>query len=96
MIILYVLYFRLQDCIVSLRGEGKIVNSEDVQSLQVSRRGEGGRIVAVAPVEREPVKINLKDCLACSGCVTSAETVLLEQQSLSDFRRILQVYIYLR
>ncbi len=25
--------------------------------------------------------ISLTDCLACSGCITSAETVLIEQQS---------------
>ncbi|KAK9664461.1 hypothetical protein RND81_14G043400 [Saponaria officinalis] len=37
------------------------------------------------PVEAKPVKISLKDCLACSGCVTSAETVMLEKQSLDEF-----------
>ncbi|MCD7464845.1 hypothetical protein HAX54_053497 [Datura stramonium] len=31
------------------------------------------------PVQKEPVKISLKDCLACSGCITSAETVMLEE-----------------
>ena len=29
----------------------------------------------------ESVKVSLHDCLACSGCVTSAESVLLESQS---------------
>lgn len=32
----------------------------------------------------KPVKVSLHDCLACSGCVTSAETVLLEQQSIEE------------
>lgn len=32
----------------------------------------------------KPVKVSLHDCLACSGCVTSAETVLLEQQSAEE------------
>ncbi|KAM1108749.1 hypothetical protein ACFX13_005451 [Malus domestica] len=36
-------------------------------------------------VKTEPVKISLKDCLACSGCVTSTETVMLEKQSLDEF-----------
>ncbi len=27
----------------------------------------------------------MQDCLACSGCVTSAETVLLEHQSAAEF-----------
>ena len=39
---------------------------------------------------REPgpggaVKVTLHDCLACSGCVTSAEAVLLEHQSAGEF-----------
>ncbi|KAK6023555.1 hypothetical protein OSTOST_10655 [Ostertagia ostertagi] len=29
------------------------------------------------------VKISLNDCLACSGCITSAETVLVEEQSIT-------------
>ncbi|XP_022877886.1 protein NAR1 [Olea europaea var. sylvestris] len=36
-------------------------------------------------VQNEPVKISLKDCLACSGCITSAETLMLEKQSLEEF-----------
>ena len=31
-------------------------------------------------------KVSLNDCLACSGCVTSAETVLIEAQSSGRFR----------
>ena len=31
-----------------------------------------------------PLKVTLHDCLACSGCVTSAEAVLLEQQSAGE------------
>ena len=27
-------------------------------------------------------KINLADCLACNGCVTSAETILIQEHSL--------------
>ena len=30
------------------------------------------------------IKVSLSDCLACSGCVTSAETVLMEQQSVEE------------
>jgi len=32
-----------------------------------------------------PVKVSLHDCLACSGCITSAETVLLQHQSSEEF-----------
>lgn len=33
----------------------------------------------------EKAKITLADCLACAGCVTSAETVLITEQSLDEF-----------
>ena len=36
------------------------------------------------------VVVRLEDCLACSGCVTSAETVLIEQQGLPEFRKQVQ------
>jgi len=29
--------------------------------------------------------VSLNDCLACSGCVTTAETILVEQHSVVDF-----------
>jgi iron only hydrogenase large subunit-like protein len=35
--------------------------------------------------DTQAVKVSLNDCLACSGCVTSAETVLLQHQSLKEF-----------
>ncbi|KAL9277934.1 hypothetical protein ACSQ67_024843 [Phaseolus vulgaris] len=60
-----------QACIVSLKGLKK--NDKPEVSL------------ANKQVKSEPVKISLKDCLACSGCVTSAETVMLEKQSLDEF-----------
>lgn len=34
--------------------------------------------------------ISLADCLACSGCITSAETFLVEQQSLSALKKQLK------
>ena len=33
--------------------------------------------------DQEAGKISIADCLACSGCITSAESLLLEEQSLS-------------
>jgi iron only hydrogenase large subunit-like protein len=40
----------------------------------------------VAPAEDGKIQpLTLKDCLACSGCVTSAETILAEKQSLGAF-----------
>lgn len=34
-------------------------------------------------------QVSLNDCLACSGCVTSAETVLIQQQSTEEMLRAL-------
>lgn len=41
------------------------------------------------PVHLEPIKITLQDCLACSGCVTSAETMLVTSQSRDEVETIL-------
>lgn len=38
----------------------------------------------------EKAKITLNDCLACSGCITSAESVLITQQSQDELYRVLQ------
>ncbi len=35
-------------------------------------------------------KVTLNDCLACAGCITSAETVLISQQSADEFVRLLR------
>lgn len=38
----------------------------------------------------EKAKITLNDCLACSGCITSAESVLITQQSHEELFKVLQ------
>lgn len=38
----------------------------------------------------DPVTISLNDCLACSGCITSAESVLVSQQSFLQVKQVLQ------
>ena len=46
----------------------------------------------------EKAKITLNDCLACSGCITSAESVLITQQSLAEVYKVLddkqKVHVY--
>uniref|UniRef100_A0A3B6KA93 Iron hydrogenase small subunit domain-containing protein n=1 Tax=Triticum aestivum TaxID=4565 RepID=A0A3B6KA93_WHEAT len=64
-----------QDCVVSLN-KNSAASRLPIKKKQV--------VVSTKPPE-ESVKISLKDCLACSGCITSAETVMLEKQSLDDF-----------
>lgn len=38
----------------------------------------------------EPVQISLSDCLACSGCITSAESILVNKQRPSELYDILR------
>eukprot|EP01125_Pyxidicula_operculata_P022776 TRINITY_DN956_c0_g1_i1.p2 TRINITY_DN956_c0_g1~~TRINITY_DN956_c0_g1_i1.p2 ORF type:complete len:485 (-),score=105.53 TRINITY_DN956_c0_g1_i1:3173-4627(-) len=37
--------------------------------------------------ELQPTKITLADCLACSGCLTTSETMLVEAQGLGQFEK---------
>ncbi|KAL5717640.1 Cytosolic Fe-S cluster assembly factor nar1 [Ranunculus cassubicifolius] len=63
-----------QGCIVSLKG------------AKATKQDKSEKVEKVLPTANsEPVKISLKDCLACSGCITSAETVMLEKQSSDEF-----------
>ncbi|XP_073309376.1 protein NAR1-like isoform X1 [Primulina huaijiensis] len=55
------------------------------QGCVIKTEGVGKARGAPKAVQTDPVKISLKDCLACSGCITSAETVMLEKQSLDEF-----------
>lgn len=43
-----------------------------------------------ARTKLEAAEISLNDCLACSGCVTSAESVLIGMQSLEEIRRVVE------
>jgi hypothetical protein len=38
----------------------------------------------------QKARITLNDCLACSGCITSAESVLITQQSQEELYSVLQ------
>lgn len=65
-----------QGCIVNLKGLKTTTTKPDRAEVAIASK----------PLQQtEPVKISLKDCLACSGCITSAETVMLEKQSLDEF-----------
>ncbi|KAE8637360.1 hypothetical protein CSA_011910 [Cucumis sativus] len=84
-----------QACIVSLKGlKATATKPDKVEVLfrfvvPIAAKAAGHYMLSVSAsrmqLKAEPVKISLKDCLACSGCVTSAETVMLEKQSLDEF-----------
>ncbi|KAL0214454.1 hypothetical protein P9112_006638 [Eukaryota sp. TZLM1-RC] len=60
-----------EDCVVTLTEDsGKLAAADDTTT-------------AMNEIATSSVNISLKSCLACSGCVTSAEVVLLSSQSLA-------------
>ncbi|XP_014668400.1 PREDICTED: cytosolic Fe-S cluster assembly factor narfl-like isoform X2 [Priapulus caudatus] len=80
-----------------------IAVSECIKPVKIERRpGKTGAIKlqtdgtymqvdeeAGVEVKLEKAKITLNDCLACSGCITSAESVLITQQSQEELYRVL-------
>lgn len=78
---------RFQNCIIPLTGQstsskgGLKLNgiADDAETPLVSIRTS--KAAASKSPAKKPVKITLNDCLACSGCVTTAEAILIEQQS---------------
>ena len=71
-----------------------------VKPVQIDRTKKN-RVLALeglqdeaAPEAPKVAKVTLNDCLACAGCITSAETVLVEQQSIGEFERMLAAGAY--
>ena len=60
----------------------KIRIEDDGSYLSVNEEGQETRL--------EKAKITLNDCLACSGCITSAESVLITQQSQEELYKVLK------
>eukprot|EP00800_Vazella_pourtalesii_P000732 TRINITY_DN1063_c0_g1_i2.p1 TRINITY_DN1063_c0_g1~~TRINITY_DN1063_c0_g1_i2.p1 ORF type:complete len:457 (-),score=109.27 TRINITY_DN1063_c0_g1_i2:570-1940(-) len=58
-------------------------SQECIKPVQRPSRSSGG--VPTESTKLETAKISLNDCLACSGCVTSAESVLVGSQSFEEF-----------
>ena len=75
--------YGLTDALVGLLGQSLThATSVQVGEVQIQRRNVTKDTLNNT---NDPIKISLHDCLACSGCVTTAETILLEQQSISQF-----------
>jgi len=80
--------------IVVPRRKRRIARSRISASVSATANGSHDSIVpkrkAAEKKVEDPIKASIADCLACSGCVTTAETVLLEQQhSLTKLREII-------
>eukprot|EP00767_Chilomastix_cuspidata_P002039 gnl/Chilomastix_cuspidata/2160.p1 GENE.gnl/Chilomastix_cuspidata/2160~~gnl/Chilomastix_cuspidata/2160.p1 ORF type:complete len:524 (+),score=104.51 gnl/Chilomastix_cuspidata/2160:45-1574(+) len=75
------------ECVIPIVGENTVGLGEIGVSSKPRKYRHGEKSVGSKPT---PVKINLQDCLSCSGCVTSAETVLLESQGKTQFDAMLR------
>lgn len=60
---------------------GSIRIGNDGEYFSVSEEGKSFKL--------EKAQISLSDCLACSGCITSAESILITQQSQDEIYRVL-------
>ncbi|CAN8002952.1 unnamed protein product [Ixodes hexagonus] len=82
-----------QECIKPVKVEkssgklGSIKIAEDGSYLQVDESGKASKLAKA--------QITLNDCLACSGCITSAETVLITQQSSEELYKVLRANVEL-
>lgn len=77
-----------QECIKPVKVEkkpgqlAKIKIEDDGSYVQLSEDGERTQL--------QRAQITLNDCLACSGCITSAESVLITQQSQDELYKIIE------
>lgn len=61
------------------RAEVEVEVGADGEMVEVEKGGSGSRR------RLEKAQISLADCLACSGCITSSEEVLISQHSFQEF-----------
>lgn len=79
-----------QECIKPVKVEKKVATAKGAK-IQIEADGSyfeemesGGKM------KLEKAAITLADCLACSGCITSAESVLIEQQSTTQLYKVFE------
>jgi len=79
-----------QECIKPVKVEKKVATSKGAK-IKIEADGSYFEETVGGGVKKmEKASITLADCLACSGCITSAETVLIEQQSADQVYKIFQ------
>ncbi|KAM6957315.1 cytosolic Fe-S cluster assembly factor narfl [Aplochiton taeniatus] len=78
-----------QECVKPVKVEKK--QGKSVAKIQIEDDGSYFQINQDGGKHKlEKAKITLNDCLACSGCITSAESVLITQQSHEELYRVLR------
>uniref|UniRef100_A0A8C9T118 Nuclear prelamin A recognition factor-like n=1 Tax=Scleropages formosus TaxID=113540 RepID=A0A8C9T118_SCLFO len=78
-----------QECVKPVKVEKK--QGKSVAKIQIEDDGSYFQVKQDGKLQKlEKAKITLNDCLACSGCITSAESVLITQQSQDELYRVLR------
>ncbi|KAL7378004.1 hypothetical protein ABVT39_007276 [Epinephelus coioides] len=78
-----------QECIKPVKVEKK--QGKSVAKIQIEDDGSYVQVNQDGGKQKlEKAKISLNDCLACSGCITSAESVLITQQSHEELFKVLR------
>lgn len=76
-----------QECIKPI--EIKASKSKTGTKIKIEEDGTPSALTQSGQYEKlQKVEITLADCLACSGCITSAESVLVTQQSQEELMRV--------
>ncbi|XP_005145092.2 cytosolic iron-sulfur assembly component 3 isoform X1 [Melopsittacus undulatus] len=77
-----------QECIKPVKVEKKL--GQAAAKIRIEADGSYFQINQDGGAQKlEKAKITLNDCLACSGCITSAESVLITQQSHEELNKML-------
>ena len=77
-----------QECIKPVKIEKK-ETSKTGAKIKIEADGSYVEELSDGTQKKLPkAQITLADCLACSGCITSAESILIEQQSSAELRKI--------
>ncbi|XP_069569564.1 cytosolic Fe-S cluster assembly factor narfl [Brachyistius frenatus] len=78
-----------QECVKPVKVEKK--QGKSVAKIQIEDDGSYVQVNQDGGKQKlERAKITLNDCLACSGCITSAESVLITQQSHEELFKVLR------
>ncbi|KAK9535027.1 hypothetical protein VZT92_007433 [Zoarces viviparus] len=78
-----------QECVKPVKVEKK--HGKSVARIQIEDDGSYVQVNQDGGKQKlEKAKITLNDCLACSGCITSAESVLISQQSHEELLKVLR------
>lgn len=82
-----------QDCVKPVLVEKKVATSKGAK-IKIGADGTYSEETSDGSQKKlEKAQISLADCLACSGCITSAESVLIEQQSSTELQRIFRTKV---